>query len=187
MCALQIRFASHQSRGERQYQHDSAGALHGRPSGAADGAAVFALADGVGSDTLGGVASRLAVDTVLTRYPAATGSTAMRLRQCLDHANAAIAAVVAAGAERRGAGCTLVCAAISTDGLEWISVGDSPLWLYRDGQLRRLNADHSMAPVFATMVAEGMMTRAEARSDAKRHVLRSALTGEAIRLIDTPP
>ena len=63
-------------------------------------------------------------------------------------------------------------------------MGDSPLWLFRDGRLRRLNADHSMAPVLASLVAAGRMTAEQAATDSKRHALRSAVMGDAIHLVD---
>ena len=81
-------------------------------------------------------------------------------------------------------GSTVVAAVVSQHGLDWISVGDSPLWLFRDGKLRRLNADHSMAPVLANLVAVGRMTEEEAATDPKRHALRSAVMGDEIHMID---
>ena len=81
-------------------------------------------------------------------------------------------------------GSTVVAAVISQHGLDWISVGDSPLWLFRDGTLHRLNADHSMAPVLANLVAVGRMTEEEAATDSNRHALRSAVMGDEIHLID---
>ena len=59
-----------------------------------------------------------------------------------------------------------------------------PLWLFSDGKLRRLNADHSMAPVLANLVAVGRLTEEEAATDPKRHALRSAVMGDEIHMID---
>ena len=81
-------------------------------------------------------------------------------------------------------GSTVVAAVISPHGLDWISVGDSPLWLFREGKLRRLNADHSMAPVLADLVAVGRMTEEAAATDSQRHALRSAVMGDDIHLVD---
>ena len=78
----------------------------------------------------------------------------------------------------------MVAAVISQHGLDWISVGDSPLWLFRDGKLHRLNADHSMAPVLANLVTVGRMTEEEAATNSKRHALRSVVMGDEIHLID---
>ena len=99
-------------------------------------------------------------------------------------ANNALSSAIDAHPALDGMGTTVVAAVISQRGLEWISVGDSPLWLFREGQLRRLNADHSMAAVFADLVAVGRMTQEEAATDPKRHALRSAVMGDDIHLID---
>ena len=61
------------------------------------------------------------------------------------------------------------------------------MWLFRKGALQRLNADHSMAPVLADLVATGRMTEEEAARDPSRHSLRSAVMGEDIHLVDVSP
>jgi protein phosphatase len=68
--------------------------------------------------------------------------------------------------------------------MDWVSVGDSPLYLMRDGAITRLNADHSLAPEIDRLAALGVLTADEARTDPRRHVLRSALTGTEIDMID---
>ncbi len=112
------------------------------------------------------------------------GQSSDRLRACLQAANDALASAIDNNPELDGMGTTVVAVVVSPRGLEWISVGDSPLWLFREGQLRRLNADHSMAAVFADMVAAGRMTEEEAATDPKRHALRAAVMGDEIHLID---
>ena len=49
------------------------------------------------------------------------------------------AALIQAVEEVDSMGSTLVAAVVASEGLDWISVGDSPLWLFRAGQLSRLN------------------------------------------------
>ena len=41
--------------------------------------------------------------------------------------------------ERQGMGGTVVAVALIEDRLHWISVGDSVLYLWREGRLKRLN------------------------------------------------
>ncbi len=50
--------------------------------------------------------------------------------------------------------------------------------------MERLNADHSMAPVLADLVATGRMTEEEAARDSRRHSLRSAVMGDDIHIVD---
>jgi protein phosphatase len=81
-------------------------------------------------------------------------------------------------------GSTLVLAVVDDDGVQWVSVGDSPLWRWRKGGLQRLNRDHSMAPVLDEMAERGEISQEAAASDPRRGHLRSALTGGELSLID---
>ena len=179
------RLAADQIAGGRDYQEDDYGVLDGRALGY-DGNehTVLVLADGMGGHSGGDTAARLAIREFVDAYQSTEGPIPDRLRESLESANAAISSVLEEHRELDGMGCTLVAAVISSRGLEWISVGDSLLWLFRDGELKRLNADHSMAPVFEDMVAAGRITAEEAASDPNRHGLRSALTGGELRFID---
>ena len=178
---LDGRFAAQQIQGERPYQEDDYGLIE--PHGE-DRSEVLLLADGMGGHVSGDTASRTIVRTFAETYPATEGSVPDRLRTCLEAANKALAAAIDENPALKGMGSTVVAAVISPDGLEWISVGDSPLWLFREGKLHRLNEDHSMAPVLADLVAAGRMTEEEAATDSQRHALRSAVMGDDIHLVD---
>ena len=185
MNELDGRFAARQIPGKREYQEDDYGLLDGRDLGI-DGSehSMLLVADGMGGHVGGATASGLLSKTFVEAYPQASGPIVDRLRACLEAANKAIADAIAENPELHSMGSTLVAAVVSSEGLNWISVGDSPLWLFREGQLERLNADHSMAPVLADLVATGRMTAEEAAQDPRRHSLRSAIMGDDIHLID---
>ena len=181
MNRLEGRFAARQIPGGREYQEDDYGLIE---SGASDRDEVLVIADGMGGQVSGDTASHTVIKTFIETYSDTTGLISDRLRACLKAANDALASAIGAHPALAGMGTTVVATVISQRGLEWISVGDSPLWLFREGQLRRLNADHSMAAVFADLVAVGRMTEEEAATDPKRHALRSAVMGDEIHLID---
>ena len=185
MNELDGRFAARQIPGKRDYQEDDYGLLDGRDLGL-DGSehSMLLVADGMGGHVGGATASGLLSKTFVEAYPQAPGPIVDRLRGCLEAANKAIADAIAESPELDSMGSTLVAAVVASEGLNWISVGDSPLWLFREGQLERLNADHSMAPVLADLVATGRMTSEEAAQDPSRHSLRSAVMGDEIHLID---
>lgn len=171
-----------QIQGGRPYQEDSFRIeRHGEIE------IVLALADGMGGHAGGGIASRLAVDAfVETVLQAENDVTADRLAAGLAAANAAVAAGVDGTPALAGMGCTLVGAVIAAGRLCWISVGDSPLWLLRDGTATRLNEDHSMLPLLLDMAARGKISEDEALTGYRRHQLRSAVSGGVMRLIDAP-
>jgi protein phosphatase len=182
-------FSSHffalQSPGNREYQEDDYGLLDARPSGSAEGEhTVIVVADGMGGHVGGALASKLATERFIEAYAAATGLIPQRLQTALTAANSALRAAIQGDPSLRGMGATLVAAVVHDAKLYWISVGDSPMWLLRDRHLQRLNANHSMAPVLQQMVADGRITQEQADNDPGRHSLLSALTGEAIELID---
>jgi protein phosphatase len=102
----------------------------------------------------------------------------------LKAANGAIATKIEESPLLAGMGSTLVGASFGASGLEWVSVGDSPLFLFRRGEIALLNEDHSLAPELDRLVSEGRLTDEDARRDPRRHMLRSAVTGEEIDLID---
>ena len=183
MNRLEGRFAAQQIPGGREYQEDDYGLIE-RGDSEIDGEEVLVLADGMGGHVSGDTASRTVVKAFVETYPRTDGPIPDRLRACLTAANDALARATGENPELKGMGSTVVAAVISQHGLDWISVGDSPLWLFRDGKLRRLNADHSMAPVLANLVAVGRMTEEEAATDSKRHALRSAVMGDEIHLVD---
>ena len=185
MNELDERFASRQIPGKREYQEDDYGLLDGRDLGL-DGSehSMLLVADGMGGHIGGATASGLLSKTFVEAYPQISGPVVDRLRDCLEAGNKAIADTIAENPDLDSMGSTLVAAVVASEGLNWISVGDSPLWLFREGKLERLNADHSMAPILADLVAKGHMTEEEAARDPRRHSLRSAVMGDDIPLID---
>ncbi len=176
-----LAYAIRADQGARNYQEDAAAV---RPE--AGGGLAAVLADGMGGHAGGAVASEVATASFIEAFAAAAGDERTRLAEALDLANAAIADRAAGRPELRGMGCTLVGVAFRPASLDWISVGDSPLYLVRRGEILRLNEDHSMAPEIDRLAALGRMSPDLARIDPRRHVLRSALMGGEIELIDCP-
>ena len=177
-----IDFAGRESLGARETQEDYSLFLEG-PSGAQ---LLAVLADGMGGHTGGEVASKLAVDAFVATFHAYPSvSVPVKLGAALQEANNKLASRIKNAPALADMGCTIVGLFIDAAGLQWISVGDSPLFLYRNKRVTRLNADHSMAPVIEESRRKGRITNEEAISHPNRNVLRSALMGESLAMIDT--
>jgi len=142
------------------------------------------LADGMGGHVGGAAASSIAVKTAIDNFEAIDGDQASRLTQSIHLANDAVANEISQSPKLDGMGCTLVVASIQGDQLHYASVGDSPFWVWRKGDMLRVNADHSMVPVLSDLVDAGRMTEEEAATDSRRNSLRSAIMGEEISLLD---
>jgi len=145
---------------------------------------VAVLADGMGGHAGGAVASQIACEAFIHSVRRAAGDNRERLMAALEAANAVIAEHIANNPALKGMGSTLVGTLFGPDGVEWVSVGDSPLYLYRNGEIALLNEDHSLAPVLDQLAAQGRLSEQEAKTDPRRHLLRSAVAGEELELVD---
>ena len=184
MDALEGRFAARQISGDRDYQEDEFGLLTDELKSGNNEDSLIVLCDGMGGAVAGATASSIVVREFLESYRTSSKLGSERLLTALHKANGGLVDEIKSDPSKRGMGCTLIGASITKAGLEWASVGDSLLYLFRGGQLYRLNEDHSLAPMLEKLVATGRMTAEEAENDPQRHALRSALTGEDISLID---
>lgn len=181
--------ASAISRGGREYQEDAY--IADFSQGADVGFAV--LADGMGGHAAGDIASQIVVTEVFSEltfrrktYEANIGALPCILRQAADSANASIQSYTDAHPKTKGMGATLVACVVAGDLLHWISVGDSPLFLFRDNTLKQINEDHSLGPQVDLLVQTGAISAEEGHVHPDRSVLTSALLGDDIAKIDCP-
>ena len=152
---------------------------------------LFALADGVGGQEKGEVASRLAIETVLAGFrkiPKGVMHVSLlpRLVQDANHAvfdagNTDSDPNADAGDGRRMAS-TLVLCAMRFDSAVISHVGDSRCYMFRSGKLASLTHDHTIVD---EQVRMGVMSRATAATHPNRHKLTRSLGGEMFVAADT--
>ena len=148
-------------------------------------ALLLVVADGMGGHVGGAMASSLAIQAFGEAFEAAADQPVRaRLAFGLQRANEAIASGIAANPELQGMGSTIVAALQAGRTVEWVSVGDTLLLEIGKGRIQRLNEDHSLGAVFDAQAASGEISWDEARSNPRRNMLRSALTGGPVALTD---
>ncbi|MEK0178403.1 PP2C family protein-serine/threonine phosphatase [Microcoleus anatoxicus] len=136
------------------------------------------VADGMGGMSQGEVASKLAVQTALEEPIPAEFNTieqkAAWLVSLVQKANESVATQV------RDGGTTLsITLAVGRD-LAIAHVGDSRIYLLRQGEMRQLSEDHSLV---AMLVASGQISQAESLDHPDRNVLTKSI-GSKRRLSD---
>ncbi len=142
------------------------------------------VADGMGGYEGGQEASHLAVDTLVAVYRDYEGDDPqMALIEGLQAAHEEIRRYGAAHPALRGMGTTCTAAAIVQDLLFYVHVGDTRLYLIRDGQIRQVTRDHSYV---SRLVEAGMISREEAETHPQRNILTAAVGTNPELIMDSP-
>ena len=145
---------------------------------------VFAIvSDGIGGHHAGEVAAELAVETI---SHVVSQSDARSPLETLDHAiqvtSEAISSKAKDDTQRLGMGTTCACAWIIGDKLFTASVGDSRIYLLREGSLMQLTVDHTWVQ---EAVEKGILQPQEARNHPYVHVIRRYLGSPKTAQADT--
>lgn len=132
---------------------------------------LFVIADGMGGHNAGEIASALAVEEILRRDTAGSDFVAA-LPDILNQANQVILTYAGQHPKCQGMGTTVAVLKVE-ENCAWVAhVGDSRVYMWRDGKLSRITRDHSMVE---ELVSKGTITREEAGHHPHRNVLTKAL------------
>ena len=142
------------------------------------------VADGMGGHAAGEVASSLAVEVITRQFH--ENETVDGLYAAVEAANLAVLTDAVANPERFGMGTTIIAIALTKDAAGIVSptlvnVGDSRVYQLRDGALRQLSDDHSVAEEWVRM---GRLTPEEAAVHPRRHQLTRVLGMDDVVEID---
>lgn len=158
---------------------------------------LMVVADGMGGHNSGEVASGLAVETILNfakdflgkgRNAVPEGADkslsarARQLQHFIQNANTVIFEKSRAFKKDHGMGTTVVAALADDRSLTVAHVGDSRLYLLRNGRLERLTEDHSLVQ---DQVRHGLITQEQAEKSNLQNILTRALGTEANVKVDT--
>jgi protein phosphatase len=137
---------------------------------------IFVLADGMGGEQCGALAAELAVraveDYITVAEVPEPQTSHERLSAAVQFANRTVWLESKNRQGCEGMGSTLSAVFITDSVASIANIGDSRVYLYRDGQLRRLTRDDA---IVANLVEAGQITAEMARTHPMRNVLTAAL------------
>lgn len=139
---------------------------------------LFALADGVGGEDRGEVASSTAIETLLGCFPGARAGEppSLLLSRLVQEANLRVYEKAATG-PGKAMSTTLVVCLLRYDRATIAHVGDSRAYLIRAGRATPLTQDHTLV---AEQVRMRLLTAEDAAQSEKRHLLSRSIGGGLI-------
>lgn len=134
---------------------------------------LLVVADGMGGEPAGDVASKIATATLREAIPELpSGDLGLALKQAYRKANEAVYQAGEAEPTTAGMGTTLTAALLHGKYATVAHVGDSRAYLLRGQGLTQVTCDHT---VVANEVAQGRISAEAARRDPRRNVLTQAI------------
>jgi protein phosphatase len=148
---------------------------------------IFMVADGVGGNNAGEVASRTTVSKIVeyirgnpVRNIKSSQEVSAYFLKCLSKVNKSIYDLSAYQPENAGMATTVTIVCIAFGYAHVINVGDSRAYFFRDGSLTQITEDHTYVN---ELIREGVITKEEAQFHEKKNVITKAIGGEE----DTSP
>lgn len=130
------------------------------------------VADGMGGHSAGEVASGLAVEVISRRYYEIESNPYDSLKAAFEEANSKIYDLSQSDANLKGMGTTCTALAVCGSLAFAAHVGDSRLYLIREGDIYQMTEDHSAV---MEMVKQGIISKEEARHHEDKNVIVRAL------------
>ena len=161
---------------------------------------LYIVCDGMGGSNAGEIAGTLAVEAIhahlvkardadlplIGHYNATVSAPANRLASAIRAANDVVHRESWSRPHYAGMGTTVVAALLHEEVLAIAHVGDSRLYLVRDGTIQALTTDHSWV---AEQLLKGFITEEEAERSPRRNIVTRALGVESsvdVELVEVP-
>jgi serine/threonine protein phosphatase PrpC len=168
-----IIISKHSIVGTRDYQEDAAGYE------AKDSGCLAVLCDGMGGLNGGETASNLALEELLSRYRNINGIEnypEFFYASAVDIDKAVYNLMDSTG-ERLKAGTTMISIAIDKGKLYWLSVGDSRIYIIRNGQINVANEEHNYQTKLDSMLKTGQITNQQYEAEKSRGAALTSYIG----------
>lgn len=134
---------------------------------------LFIVADGMGGHAAGDYASRTAVDVMESFVENSFEKNSQTLLvKAVEAANSEVYARAGANKQYEGMGTTVVAATFVGRFLQAVNVGDSRLYIIRNGSIRQISVDNSLVE---DMIRSGGITREQARNHPDKNIITRAV------------
>ncbi|WP_308590169.1 protein phosphatase 2C domain-containing protein [uncultured Megasphaera sp.] len=135
---------------------------------------VLAVADGMGG--------YVAVEAIAYYFKNFSYAAPVQLEKAIQYANSSILSKTLIDPSLKGMGTTVSMVTLARHMAFWGHVGDSRIYLYRDGEFKQISVDHTIVQV---LLEKGKITEEEAMNHPQRHVLTRAVGVDENLIVDS--
>lgn len=139
------------------------------------------LADGMGGYSGGKQASRLVVDTFLDEF---NHTEIDSVSEFFKNTSVLCNNKLLAFSKETRTGSTLAAAMISKGYLDWVSIGDSAIILFRNGEICNLNKKHNFKSMLEEQYQSGKISKRELLQNPRKNLLTSYIGYEGFHDIE---
>ena len=143
---------------------------------------VLAVADGMGGYVGGEIASKTAVEAIAYYFKNFSYAAPVQLEKAIQYANSSILSKTLIDPSLKGMGTTVSMVTLARHMAFWGHVGDSRIYLYRDGEFKQISVDHTIVQV---LLEKGKITEEEAMDHPQRRVLTRAVGVDENLVVDS--
>lgn len=143
---------------------------------------VLAVADGMGGYVGGEIASKTAVEAIAYYFKNFNYAAPVQLEKAIQYANSSIISKTLIDPSLKGMGTTVSMVTLARHMAFWGHVGDSRIYLYREGAFSQISVDHTIVQV---LLDKGKITEEEALNHPQRQVLTRAVGVDSNLIVDT--
>ena len=130
----------------------------------------------------GEIASKTAVEAIAYYFKNFNYAAPVQLEKAIQYANSSIISKTLIDPSLKGMGTTVSMVTLARHMAFWGHVGDSRIYLYREGAFSQISVDHTIVQV---LLDKGKITEEEALNHPQRHVLTRAVGVDSNLIVDT--
>ncbi len=158
--------------GGRDYQEDRL-LVTGR-----EGNLLLTVCDGMGGSKGGALASQTAVDQLYTLFMKEDITVpSVFYQNCMDALDAKVYFLTDDNHQRMQAGTTIVSVVVCEDCMDWLSIGDSRIYIIRHRELVQITTDHNYREELLKLLAVNHITQEQFQAESDKHMALTSFLG----------
>ncbi len=142
-----------------------------------ENAVLAAVCDGMGGRKGGEIASKTAISGLKEHFDGTLYRDSSFFTDIVDELDARVFFLTDQSKRRLHAGTTLASVTLNNGSLDWFSVGDSRIYIMRNGETIQATRDHNYKEMLIDLLQRGNITREQFEKEKNKHAALTSYLG----------